>query len=347
MYSSVWVPTAGATAADRPRTTQGAAVRAIQIVSHEGPQAVQLVEVPEPTPGPDEVLIRVHAAGVSFPELLQTRGRYQNSPDLPFIPGAEVAGEIISAPDGSGINVGDRVAAFSLIAAFAEKATAAVERVFPIPDHLSWEQAAALPLNYLTAYFGLVQRGQMAPGESVLVQGAAGGVGSAAVQIAKAFGSGQVIAVTSTHAKGEVAVKAGADDYVLADGFKEAVRGSLAPNGVDLVFDTVGDNRFTDSLRCLRDDGRLLVIGFTGGEVPTVKVNRLLLNNISVVGVGLGVYGFTRPGHVGGCWRAILPHVESGALDPIIGGVFPLEDAAAALTVLDERRAVGKVLLRM
>jgi NADPH2:quinone reductase len=319
----------------------------VQIVSHDGPRAVQLVEVRDPTPGPDEVLIRVHAAGVSFPELLQTRGRYQNSPELPFIPGAEVAGEIISAPDDSGIKVGDRVAAFSLISAFAEQATAATERVFPIPDHLSWEHAASLPLNYLTAYFGLVQRGQMAAGESVLVQGAAGGVGSAAVQIAKAFGSGQVIAVTSTHAKGEVAVKAGADDYVLADGFKEAVRGGLAPEGVDLVFDTVGDNRFTDSLRCLRDDGRLLVIGFTGGEVPTVKVNRLLLNNISVVGVGLGVYGFTRPGHVGGCWRAILPYVESGALDPIIGGVFPLEDAAAALTVLDERRAVGKVLLTM
>ena len=322
-------------------------MRAVQIVSHDGPQNVRLAEVPEPTPAPDEVLIRVHAAGVSFPELLQTRGRYQHSPDLPFIPGAEVAGEILSAPEGSGLGVGDRVAAFSLISAWAEQATAQTERVFPIPEHLTWEQASSLPLNYLTAYFGLVQRGQMKPGESVLVQGAAGGVGSAAVQIAKAFGSGPVIAVTSTDEKGALAVKAGADEYVLAEGFKKAVRGAggAAPDGVDLVFDTVGDGRFTDSLRCLRDDGRLLVIGFTGGEVPTVKVNRLLLNNISVVGVGLGVYGFTRPGHVGGCWRAILPHVESGALDPIIGGVFPLEDAAAALAMLDERRAVGKVLL--
>jgi NADPH2:quinone reductase len=322
-------------------------VRAVQIVSHEGPQAVRAVEVSDPTPGPDDVLIRVRAAGVSFPELLQSRGKYQNSPDLPFIPGAEVAGEIISAPEGSGIEVGDRVAAFSLIGAFAEKATAATERVFPIGDSVTFEQAASLPLNYLTAYFGLVQRGQMAKGETVLVQGAAGGVGSAAIQIAKAFGSGKVIAVTSTPEKGEIAVGAGADEYVLADGFKDAVLGGASAGGVDIVFDTVGGDRFTDSLRCLKDDGRLIVIGFTGGEIPTVKVNRLLLNNISVVGAGLGVYGFTRPGHVGGCWAAITPFIASGELDPIIGSVFPLEQAADALTVLDERRAIGKVVLTM
>jgi NADPH2:quinone reductase len=322
-------------------------VRAVQIVSHDGPKAVTATELADPVPGPDEVLIRVHAAGVSFPELLQSRGRYQYSPDLPFVPGAEVAGEILSAPAGSGINPGDRVAAFSLIGAFAEKAVAATERVFPLGDALSFEQGASLPLNYLTAYFGLVQRGKMAAGESVLVHGAAGGVGSAAVQIAKAFGSGKVIAVTSTREKGEIAVGAGADTYVLADGFKDSVLGGESPGPVDIVFDTVGGDRFTDSLRCLKDDGRLLVIGFTGGEVPTVKVNRLLFNNTSVVGVGLGVYGFTRPGHIGRCWAAIAPHIESGRLDPIIGAAFPLEEAAAALTVLDERRAVGKVLLTM
>jgi NADPH2:quinone reductase len=219
--------------------------------------------------------------------------------------------------------------------------------VFPIGDSVTFEQAASLPLNYLTAYFGLVQRGQMAKGETVLVQGAAGGVGSAAIQIAKAFGSGKVIAVTSTPEKGEIAVGAGADEYVLADGFKDAVLGGASAGGVDIVFDTVGGDRFTDSLRCLKDDGRLIVIGFTGGEIPTVKVNRLLLNNISVVGAGLGVYGFTRPGHVGGCWAAITPFIASGELDPIIGSVFPLEQAADALTVLDERRAIGKVVLTM
>jgi NADPH2:quinone reductase len=308
---------------------------------------VTVAELPDPSPGPDEVLIRVRCAGVSFPELLQSRGRYQHSPALPFVPGSEVAGQIISAPDGSGIKPGDRVAAFTLVGAFAEKAVAATERVFPLGDTVTFEQGASLPLNYLTAYFGLVERGKMAAGESVLVQGAAGGVGSAAVQIAKAFGAGEVIAVTSTPEKGEVAVRAGADEYVLADGFKDAVLGGASPGGVDIVVDPVGGDRFTDSLRCLKDDGRLLVIGFTAGEIPVVKVNRLLLNNIAVVGVGLGVYGFTRPGHIGRCWAAITPHIETGDLDPVICATFPLEEAAAALTVLDERRAVGKVLLTM
>jgi NADPH2:quinone reductase len=321
-------------------------VRAIQIVSHDGPQAVTLVDLPNPSPGLKDVLIKVHAAGVSFPELLQSRGRYQQSPDLPFVPGSEVAGEVVIAPEGSGIQVGDRVAAFSLMGGFAEMAVAATERVFPIGDALTFEQAAALPLNYLTAYFGLIERGKMVPGESVLVQGAAGGVGSAAVQVAKAFGSGKVIAVTSTREKGEVALGAGANEYVLADGFKDATL-RASPGGVDIVFDTVGGDRFTDSLRCLKDDGRLLVVGFTGGDIPTVKVNRLLLNNTAVVGVGLGVYGFTRPGHIGRCWAAITPHINTGKLAPIIGATFRLEDAAAALTLLDERRAVGKVLLTM
>jgi NADPH2:quinone reductase len=322
-------------------------MRAVQIVSHDGPKAVTLVDLPDPSPGPDEVLIRVHAAGVSFPELLQTRGRYQYSPDLPFVPGAEVCGEIIAAPEGAAHRAGDRVAAFSLIGGFAEKAVAAAERVFPLGDSISYQQGAALPLNYLTAYFGLVERGKMAGGESVLVHGAAGGVGSAAVQIARAFGSGRVIAVTSTREKGDVAVAAGADEYVLADGFREAVLGGASPGGVDIVFDTVGGDRFTDSLRCLKDDGRLLVIGFTSGEVPSVKVNRLLFGNTAVVGVGLGVYGFTRPGHIGRCWAAIAPQIASGKLDPVIGATFPLEEAADALTVLDERRATGKVLLTM
>jgi NADPH2:quinone reductase len=322
-------------------------MRAVQYVSHKGPQAVVVAEVPEPEPAQDEVLVRVRAAGVSFPELLQSRGRYQDSPALPFVPGSELAGEIVVAPPGSGLAPGDRVAAFSLVGAFAELATANLERVFPLLPGTTFEQGAALPLNYLTAYFGLVQRGHMAPGETVLVHGAAGGVGSAAIQIAKAFGAGPVIAVTSTDEKGAVALRAGADEYVLADGFKDAVLEKSSPGGVDIVFDTVGGDRFTDSLRCLRDDGRLLVIGFTAGGIPTPKVNRLLFDNTSIVGVGLGHYGFTRPGHIGACWAAITPHIASGALDPIIGGAFPLDEAVAALTVLDERRAVGKILLTL
>jgi NADPH2:quinone reductase len=174
----------------------------------------------------------------------------------------------------------------------------------------------------------------------VLVHGAAGGVGTAAIQVAKAFGAGRVVAVTSTPEKGAVALEAGADEFVLADGFKDAV---TAGGKIDLVVDPVGGDRFTDSLRCLGDDGRLLVIGF----IPTVKVNRLLLNNISVVGVGWGAYVMKRPGHIATEWAALEPHLASGAIRPVVGPTFPLAQAAQALRTLDERRATGKVLLTM
>lgn len=317
-------------------------MKAIQITSLDGPSALELRDIPSPTPGPDQVLIRVRAAGVAFPEVLQSRGQYQMKPDLPFTPGAEIAGEVISAPDGSGLAAGDRVAALCFLGGFAEEAVAPVAETFKLPDSISFEQGASLIFNYGTAYFALVERGHLQPGESVLVQGAAGGIGTAAIQIAKAFGAGRVIAVTSTAEKGAVALEAGADEFVLASGFKDAVKES---GGVDIVVDPVGGDRFTDSLRCLKDDGRLLVIGFTAGEIPTVKVNRLLLNNVSVVGVGWGAYVLQRPGHIAKEWAAIEPHLASGALSPIVGPTFPLAEAAQALLTLDERRATGKVLL--
>jgi NADPH:quinone reductase len=317
-------------------------MRAVQIVSLDGPSAVEVVDVPQPEPGSDQVLIRVRAAGVSFPEVLQTRGLYQLQPPLPFVPGSEVAGEIVSAPEGSGLAPGDRVVALVMLGGFAEHAVTQADMVFPLPDSLSFEQGAAIPLNFMTAHFALIARGQLAEGESVLVHGAAGGVGTAAIQVAKAFGAGKVVAVTSTTEKGDVATAAGADEVVLADGFKDAVK---AAGGVDIVVDPVGGDRFTDSLRCLKEDGRLLVIGFTAGEIPTVQVNRLLLNNISVVGVGWGAYVLKRQGYVREEWDALLPHLTSGAISPPIGATFDLDGAPDALLTLDERRATGKVLL--
>jgi len=317
-------------------------MRAVQIVSLDGPSAVEAVDLPEPEPNDDQVLIRVRAAGVSFPEVLQTRGLYQLQPELPFVPGSEVAGEVVSAPEGSGLEPGDRVVALVILGGFAEHAVTQVDMVFPLPDSLSFEQGAAIPLNYMTAHFALVARGNMIEGESVLVHGAAGGIGTASIQVAKAFGAGKVIAVTSTPEKGEIATAAGADEVVLADGFKDTVK---AAGGVDIVVDPVGGDRFTDSLRCLKEDGRLLVIGFAAGDIPTVRVNRLLLNNVSVVGVGWGAYVYTRQGYVGGQWDALLPHLTSGAINPPIGATFDLDAAADALLTLDERRATGKVLL--
>ncbi len=317
-------------------------MRAVQITTLDGPSAVEVTELPDPVAGEGQVLVRVRAAGVSFPEVLQTRGLYQIKPDLPFVPGSEVAGEVVSAPEGSGFAPGDRVAGFCMLGGFAELAVCAVDMTFPLPDAVSFEQGASVPLNYLTAYFALVERGHLAEGERVLVHGAAGGVGTASIQVAKAFGAGHVVAVTSTADKGAVAIDAGADEFVLADGFLDAVKSS---GKVDLVVDPVGGDRFTDSLRSLRDDGRLLVIGFTAGEIPEVKVNRLLLNNLSLVGVGWGAYALARPGHIAQEWAALAPHLASGALVPPIGATFGLDDAARALAEIDERRATGKVLL--
>ncbi|RYY44638.1 MAG: NADPH:quinone oxidoreductase family protein [Actinomycetales bacterium] len=317
-------------------------MRAVQITTLDGPSAVEVTELPDPTAADGQVLVRVRAAGVSFPEVLQTRGLYQLKPELPFVPGSEVAGEVVTAPEGSGFSPGDRVAGFCMLGGFAEYAVTQADMTFHLPDAVSFEQGASVPLNYLTAYFALVERGRIAPGERVLVHGAAGGVGTASIQVAKAFGAGHVIAVTSTAEKGAVAIDAGADEFVLADGFLDAVKAS---GKVDLVVDPVGGDRFTDSLRSLREDGRLLVIGFTAGDIPEVKVNRLLLNNLSVVGVGWGAYALARPGHVAQEWAAIAPHLESGALTPPIGATFGLDEAAQALATIDERRATGKVLL--
>jgi NADPH2:quinone reductase len=198
-------------------------------------------------------------------------------------------------------------------------------------------------MNYLTAHFALLVRGHLREGETVLVHGAAGGVGTAVIQLAVALGA-RVVAVVSTEEKGEVARRAGAQGVVLADGFRDAVK-ELAPGGVNMVVDPVGGDRFTDSLRSLAPEGRLLVVGFTAGEIPTVRVNRLLLNNIDVVGVGWGAFAFGRPGYLAEQWTELLPHVRSGALDPLVSAAFPLEKAAEALARIDERQVTGKVVL--
>jgi NADPH2:quinone reductase len=325
-------------------------VRAIQIVAETGPRdGLALADLPEPEPShamtPGEgVLVEVHAAGVSFPELLQTRGQYQMKPPLPFVPGSEVAGVVRSAPPGAAVSEGDRVAAFCVLGGWAESAVSPAFFTFPLQEQLDFAQGAGLILNYHTAYFSLLIRGGLQRGESVLVQGAAGGVGTAALQVAAGAGA-STIAVVSNEEKGRVAEEAGADEVVLLEeNWKERVL-ELSGGGVDIVLDPVGGERFTDSLRCLREGGRLLVVGFTGGGIPEVKVNRLLLRNISVVGAGWGAYVMSKPKlnqEIGG---AIAAMVASGHVRPLVGARFPLEQAAEALELLDGRRATGKVVL--
>ncbi|WP_031510309.1 NADPH:quinone oxidoreductase family protein [Streptomyces megasporus] len=321
-------------------------MRAVQVVSLDGPEAVRVTDVDDPRPAPNQVLIDVHAAGVTFPDVLLTRGEYQLKPEPPFVPGSEVAGTVVDAPEGSGFRPDDRVAAFPGFGGFAERVAADPAVVFPLPERLSFTAGAGVPMNYLTVHFALARRGRLRSGETVLVHGAAGGVGTAAVQLARALGA-RVIAVVSTEAKAEVARRAGAHETVPVEGFRQAVAELTEGRGVDVVVDPVGGDRFTDSLRALAPEGRLLVVGFTGGEIPTVKVNRLLLNNIEVVGVGWGAFWLPRPEYLREQWEEILPHLEAGRLDPLVGSTHPLERAADALRELDGRGAVGKVVLRV
>ncbi len=327
-------------------------MRAIQIVRETGPDdALELVELPEPEPShmvtPGEgVVVDVHAAGVSFPELLQTRGQYQLKPPLPFVPGSEVAGIVRSAPAGAAVKEGDRVAAFTMLGGFAETAVAPEFFTFPLADELDFAQGAALILNYHTAYFALVMRGRLKRGETVLVHGAAGGVGTASLQVAKASGA-STIALVSTDEKARVAEQAGADQtVVIGDGWKDQVK-ELSGGGVDVVLDPVGGDRFTDSLRSLREEGRVVVVGFTGGSIPEVRVNRLLLNNTEIVGAGWGAYVMGKPDLNRRVGAEIATMVADGYVRPPVGARFPLEQAAEALRMLDERRATGKVVLEV
>ncbi|MCU1588129.1 MAG: Alcohol dehydrogenase zinc-binding domain protein [Frankiales bacterium] len=315
-------------------------MRAVQVTTHGGPSAVQVIDAPEPD-ATGKVLVDVHVAGVNYPDVLMSRGEYQMKPDLPFIPGSEIAGTVL---EGAGFQPGQRVAGFSVLGGYAERAAVDPSVLFPLPDRVSFEAGAALLMNYLTVDFALARRGALAKGETILVQGAAGGIGVATIQLAKVMGA-RVIAVVSSEEKGEVARKAGADDVVLADGFLAQVKELTGGRGVDLVMDPVGGDRFTDSLRSLAQEGRLLVVGFTGGTIPEVKVNRLLLNNISVVGVGWGAFWMRGPAYLQEQWARLLPHLENGSLDPLVGNSYPLEKAADALLELDERRALAKVVL--
>jgi len=325
-------------------------MRAIQITNLNGPdEALELVDVPEPepshmlTPG-SGVVVEVRSAGVSFPEVLQTRGEYQFKPDLPFVPGSEVGGVVRSAPEGAAVKQGDRVAAFVFLGGFAEVAVAPEHFTFAIPDELDFAQGAALVLNYHTAYFSLKTRGRLADGETVLVHGAAGGVGTATLQVAKGLGA-RTIAVVSTDEKEKVARDAGADEVVRSEGaWKDEVL-EISGGGVDLVVDPVGGDRFTDSLRSLREEGRVVVVGFTGGSIPEVRVNRLLLRNTEVIGAGWGAYVMSKPAVTREIGAAIAELIESGAVRPIVGAHFPFEEAAGALKLIDGRGALGKVVL--
>lgn len=290
------------------------------------------------------VVIDVYAAGVTFPDLLVIRGEYQMKAAPGFIPGAEVAGVVVSAPEESGIEPGDRVAAVTMNGGYAERIAVPPESVFPTAPGLDDAEAAALLRNYHTMYFALARRGALRPGETVLVLGSAGGVGTAAVQIAKALGANVIAAVHRADAVGYVS-SLGADLVLpLTDDWLRAVREHTGGEGVNLVVDPVGGESFDDAIRALAAEGRLLVIGFAAGRIPTVKVNRLLMRNVGVLGVGWGEYFLTHPGAEQLFGHGVGELVKAG-LRPPPPVRYPLSKAREALQLLADGGVFGKLVL--
>lgn len=309
-----------------------------------GPSGLAYVDVDEPAAA-NAVVVDVGAAGVSFPDLLLLKGEYQLKLDPPFIPGTEVAGTVRSAPDGSGFTVGQRVTGLSMLGAWAERVALPVASVLPTPDDLDDGAAVCLLGNYYTMYFALVRRGGLLAGETVLVLGSAGGVGTAAIQIAKALGA-KVIAMVHRPGAEEFVESLGADVVLpLTEGWAQAVREHTDGRGVDLVVDPIGGPAFDDAIRVLATEGRLLVLGFaSGGGIPTVKVNRLLLRNVSVVGVGLGEFINRTPGAQVEIGAGLGKLVEAG-LRPPPPVRYPLSEGRAALESLADGGIKGKVVL--
>jgi NADPH2:quinone reductase len=334
------------------------------ITDFTGPGDVQWREVDEPA-ADGGVVVDVIAAGVSFADLLQTRGAYQMRVPLPYTPGMDAAGVVRPSGPGSGQFTGQRVAVLQSYGCWQQVISVPAERVLPLPDGMSFEAGAATPLNYLTGLFALVRRGRAQAGETLLIHGAAGGVGTAAIQLGRALGL-RTVAVVGDEAKREFATHCGADHAVLGDGWLAAVRDLVGERAVDIVLDPVGStasgsmasgpggstasgpggsDRMTDSLRALAPEGRVLVLGFAGGEIPTVKVNRLLLGNTGVLGVASREFFEQRPGLVGELWAQLVELRRAGKLDDPPVEAYPFGDARGALRAIADRRAKGKVVL--
>lgn len=323
-------------------------MRALVVSSLEpnyGGVAVQQVPVARPRAG--EVLVKVKAASVNFPDLLMTRGEYQLKPPLPFGVGMELAGEVVAIGEGiEGLSLGDEVVGGSRLGAFAEYAVLGKDSAKPKPAALSFAQASAYGVAYLTAYVALVRRARLEPGEWVLVHGAAGGVGLAAVDLAKVMGA-KVIATSASDEKLAVVMAEYAPDAVLnvTGGFREQVKAITGSAGADVIYDPVGGDVFDESVRCIGFDGRLLIIGFTSGRIPNVSVNMPLIKGFSVMGVRAGEYGRQFPQKGLENTQAVWDLANSGAITPRVHAEYALEDWREAFDMLANRKVIGKVVI--
>ena len=307
-----------------------------------------LKDVEDPTPGPGEVLVKVAAASVNFPDLLMTRGEYQHKPPLPFIPGLELSGVVASLGEGvTRWKVGDTVVGAARIGSFSEYAVASAEALRPKPDRLTFAEASAYGTAYLTAYVSLVRRAQVEAGEWVLVQGAAGGVGLAAVDLAKALGC-RVIAASASDEKLAVIEAEYAPDAIVnaAGGFRERVKEITGGRGADVVYDPVGGDVFNESVRCIAFNGRLLVVGFASGRIPTVPVNMPLIKGFSVMGVRAGEYGRQFPEKGRENVDAVWALANEGKIRPRVHAELPLDRWREAFDLLADRKVIGKAVIR-
>ncbi|GAB5501561.1 NADPH:quinone oxidoreductase family protein [Pyruvatibacter sp.] len=307
---------------------------------------VVIEDIDLPTPGDGEVQIRIRACAVNFPDLLMVQGKYQFKPPMPFTPGMEAAGDVVAV--GSGVetfSVGDKVVAGLRTGGMAEMANTQASGCRPMPAAMSYEEAAGYTTAYLTAYVSLVRRGHLEAGETLLVHGAAGGVGMAAVDLGKQMGA-TVIATASSQEKLDILKTRGADHVInVNDGFKDKVKELTGGQGADVIYDPVGGDVFDESVRCIAWGGRLLVIGFASGRIPDVSVNMPLIKGFSVVGVRAGEYGRRDPAKGAQNIAAIDEMATAGTIRPYVCATFSLNQAAEAMCQLRDRRVIGKVVV--
>jgi len=324
-------------------------MRALTCHAYGPPESLTIETRPDPVPGPDEVLVNVAAAALNFPDVLMIQGKYQSQPPFPFTPGSEFAGTVASfGRHVHGVSIGARVFGACGTGAFAEKIVVPAASLRPMPARMTFDQASAISTTYGTSYHALVQRAALRPGETLLVLGAAGGVGLAAVELGKALGA-RVIAAASSAEKLAVAERAGADALVdYSDGeLKEKVKALTNGRGADVIYDPVGGDLFDQCMRSVNWNGRVLVVGFTGGYIPKVPINLILLKGCQVVGVFYGSFAARDPVTNAENFRHILDLFDAGRLQVFVGGTYALENYATAFRCLSERHALGKVVLRM
>lgn len=325
-------------------------MRAVIAERWGGPEVLALREMPEPVPGPGEVVIANRAIDVNFPDLLVIAGKYQVRPPFPYSPGKGVAGVVAAVGPGvTGLEPGDRAMAQVEYGGYAERTLAPAAMTFPVPDGVDFAAATAMGLVYQTAWFALAD-GRLGQGESVLVTGASGGVGMATVQLARALGAGKVLAGLTTPAKGDLALKDGADAVIdlsrpnPSESIRDQVK-AVTGSGVDVVIDMLGGDAFDGALRALNRRGRIVIVGFAAGRIPEIKANYLLLKHISAIGMPWSTYRDLEPERAQAAQREMFAMLLAGKLDPRIMARYPLADYAKALDDIAQRRTRGRVVL--